>query len=86
VLITTAIFVGNAGTFFLFGSLSVVALAYFQRQVPETKNRSLEEIERVLGLPGAAHAGQRCGLTATRIRAHGPAAPSGGGCPPGKVS
>jgi sugar porter (SP) family MFS transporter len=40
--------IGNAGTFFLFAFLSVVALAYFQRQVPETKNRSLHDIERDL--------------------------------------
>jgi sugar porter (SP) family MFS transporter len=46
--------IGNAGTFFLFGGLSIVALAYFQRQVPETKNRTLEEIERDLDLPGGA--------------------------------
>jgi len=43
--------IGNAGTFFLFAGLSVVALAYFQRQVPETKNRSLQDIERDLDLP-----------------------------------
>ena len=43
--------IGNAGTFFLFGGLSLVAVSYFQRQVPETKNRSLQEIERDLGLP-----------------------------------
>ena len=43
--------IGNAGTFFLFAGLSIVALAYFQRQVPETKNRSLQEIERDLDLP-----------------------------------
>ena len=30
---------------------SIVALAYFQRQVPETKNRSLQDIERDLDLP-----------------------------------
>jgi hypothetical protein len=36
---------------FLFAGLSVVALAYFQRQVPETKNRSLQDIERDLDLP-----------------------------------
>jgi sugar porter (SP) family MFS transporter len=45
---------GNAGTFFLFGGLSIVALVYFQRQVPETKNRSLQEIERDLDLPRGA--------------------------------
>jgi sugar porter (SP) family MFS transporter len=42
--------IGNAGTFFLFAGLSIVALAYFRRQVPETKNRSLQEIERDLDL------------------------------------
>jgi hypothetical protein len=44
--------IGNAGTFFLFAGLSIVALAYFQRQVPETKSRSLQDIERDLDLPG----------------------------------
>jgi MFS family permease len=43
--------IGNAGTFFLFAALSIVALAYFLRQVPETKNRSLPDIERGLDLP-----------------------------------
>jgi sugar porter (SP) family MFS transporter len=43
--------IGSAGTFFLFAGLSIVALAYFQRQVPETKNRSLQEIERDLDVP-----------------------------------
>jgi predicted MFS family arabinose efflux permease len=46
--------IGNAGTFFLFGGLSIVALAYFQRQVPETKDRSLQDIERELNLPQGA--------------------------------
>ncbi len=46
--------IGNAGTFFLFAGLSVVALAYFRRQVPETKNRSLHDIERDLDRPGPA--------------------------------
>jgi sugar porter (SP) family MFS transporter len=43
--------IGNAGTFFLFAGLSIVALAYFRWQVPETKNRSLQEIERDLDQP-----------------------------------
>jgi sugar porter (SP) family MFS transporter len=43
--------IGNAGTFFLFAGLSIVALAYFRRHVPETKNRSLQDIERDLDLP-----------------------------------
>jgi sugar porter (SP) family MFS transporter len=46
--------IGNAGTFFLFAGLSIVALVYFQRQVPETKNRSLQDIERDLDPPVGA--------------------------------
>ncbi len=38
--------IGNDGTFFLFGGLTVLALLYFWREVPETKDRSLAEIER----------------------------------------
>jgi sugar porter (SP) family MFS transporter len=34
----------NAGTFFLFAFLTVVAVAYFWRRVPETKGRRLEDI------------------------------------------
>jgi sugar porter (SP) family MFS transporter len=37
--------IGNAGTFFLFAGLSVFAVVYFYRRVPETKNRSLQDIE-----------------------------------------
>jgi sugar porter (SP) family MFS transporter len=40
--------VGGDGAFFLFGFLTLVALAYFWRKVPETKGRSLQEIERDL--------------------------------------
>ena len=43
--------IGNAGTFFLFAGLSIVAQPCFQRQVPETKNRNLQDIERNLDLP-----------------------------------
>jgi sugar porter (SP) family MFS transporter len=46
--------IGDAGTFFLFAGLTIIALVYFQRQVPETKNRSLQEIERDLALPKGA--------------------------------
>jgi hypothetical protein len=38
----------GSGTFFLFGFLTVVALVYFTKRVPETKNRSLQAIERDL--------------------------------------
>jgi sugar porter (SP) family MFS transporter len=40
--------ISGVGVFFLFGFLTVVALAYFWRKVPETKGRSLSEIEREL--------------------------------------
>jgi sugar porter (SP) family MFS transporter len=40
--------IGGAGAFFLFGFLTLVALGYFWRKVPETKGRSLQEIERDL--------------------------------------
>jgi MFS family permease len=46
--------IGNAGTFFLFAGLSIVAVIYFWRKVPETKNRSLQDIERDLDLPKGA--------------------------------
>jgi hypothetical protein len=50
----------DAGTFFLFGFLTIVAVLYFWRRVPETKGLRLEEIsaqiegERVS--PGAVRA------------------------------
>jgi sugar porter (SP) family MFS transporter len=50
--------IGGTGVFFLFGFLTLVALYYFFRRVPETKGRSLQEIERDLrGLPQPAAAG-----------------------------
>jgi MFS family permease len=45
--------ISGVGVFFLFGFLTLVALAYFWRKVPETKGRSLQEIERDLA---ATHA------------------------------
>jgi MFS family permease len=38
--------ISNAGTFFLLGCLSIVAVGYFWRSVPETEGLTLEEIER----------------------------------------
>jgi sugar porter (SP) family MFS transporter len=40
--------ISGVGVFFLFGFLTVVALGYFWKKVPETKGRSLQEIERDL--------------------------------------
>ena len=40
--------IGGFGTFLAFGIVTVAALAYFRRFVPETKGRSLQEIEREL--------------------------------------
>ena len=40
--------IGGVGVFFLYGFLTLVALAYFWRKVPETKGRSLQQIERDL--------------------------------------
>jgi len=59
--------IGNAGTFFLFAGLSIVALAYFQRQVPETKNRSLQDIERDLDLPEPLDDRQHRPVSRTRL-------------------
>jgi sugar porter (SP) family MFS transporter len=40
--------ISGVGVFFLFGFLTLVSLFYFWRKVPETKGRSLQEIERDL--------------------------------------
>ena len=42
--------IGPKGVFFLFAALTLVALAYFAKRVPETKQRSLQQIERDLGV------------------------------------
>jgi sugar porter (SP) family MFS transporter len=38
--------ISNAGTFLLMGVLTLVAVAYFWRKVPETKGKTLQQIER----------------------------------------
>ncbi len=38
--------ISNAGTFFLLGFLSLLAVAYFWKKVPETEGLTLEQIER----------------------------------------
>jgi MFS family permease len=40
--------INGVGVFFLFGFLTLIALAYFWRKVPETKGRSLQQIEHEL--------------------------------------
>jgi sugar porter (SP) family MFS transporter len=41
--------ISREGTFWLYGALGVIALIFFLVRVPETKGRSLEQIERELG-------------------------------------
>jgi Sugar (and other) transporter len=41
---------GGVGTFFVFAFLNLVALGYFWHKVPETKGRSLQQIERDLAV------------------------------------
>jgi MFS transporter, SP family, galactose:H+ symporter len=48
--------VGSTGTFLVYGILSVVALAFVATTVPETKGRSLEQIEEALEAGGSHHA------------------------------
>ena len=40
--------IGETGTFCVYGGLGVIAIAYFAWRIPETKNRSLEEIEHAI--------------------------------------
>jgi len=47
--LTLLSWIHGVGVFFLFGFLTLIALAYFARRVPETKDRSLQRIERELG-------------------------------------
>jgi sugar porter (SP) family MFS transporter len=39
---------GNAATFFIYGIFAVIGLVFVMRVVPETKGRSLEELEQLL--------------------------------------
>ena len=39
---------GNMGVFFLFAGLTLIALTYFYQRVPETKGRSLQQLEQEL--------------------------------------
>jgi sugar porter (SP) family MFS transporter len=49
--------IGKAWTFSLYAVMGVLGIVFFATKVPETKNRSLEEIERELGAPASASPG-----------------------------
>ncbi|HEX3910121.1 MAG TPA: sugar porter family MFS transporter [Solirubrobacteraceae bacterium] len=49
--------ISREGTFWLYGGLGVLSLIFFVVRVPETKGRSLEQIERELGGEDQASAG-----------------------------
>ncbi len=52
--------IGKDGTFWLYAGFGVLAVAYFAWRVPETKDKSLEEIEWDLGVePEQEHEGER---------------------------
>jgi MFS family permease len=40
--------IGNAGTFLIYGVFAVFGLVFVMRILPETKGRSLEELEQIL--------------------------------------
>ena len=47
--LTLVDYLGKAGTFWLYAVVGVVAVVFFARLVPETKGRSLEEIQEDVG-------------------------------------
>ena len=54
--------IGRPGTFWMYAGLGVLAVAFFSWQVPETKGRSLEQIEREVHggrVGGGARGGHR---------------------------
>jgi hypothetical protein len=46
--------IGKAWTFSLYAAMGIVGIVFFITKVPETKNRTLEEIEQDLGAPSRA--------------------------------
>jgi hypothetical protein len=51
--------IGKAWTFSLYALMGIVGIVFFITKVPETKNRTLEEIEHDLGAPAASRASTR---------------------------
>lgn len=45
--------VGRSGTFFLYAAMNVLCVAFVVFKVPETRNKSLESIEKALRAPGS---------------------------------
>lgn len=50
--------IGRPGTFWVYAGFGILAFAYFIWRLPETRNRSLEDIERDLGADPGQVAGQ----------------------------
>jgi hypothetical protein len=50
--------IGRAGTFWVYAGIGAFSAVYFFLRVPETKDRTLEEIEHELGADGAQDSGR----------------------------
>ncbi|XP_062272168.1 solute carrier family 2, facilitated glucose transporter member 10 [Scomber scombrus] len=58
--------VGLSGTFLLYGTASVAAAVFFYFMLPETKGKTLEEIDKELRLNRFYHSGECCGVISRR--------------------